>query len=68
MFGLGGEIDFPALHQRIRIRRRGSGLATRYVTGCTKHIGAYLAVLGHTDVISFTPPGSVRTTGFAATR
>ena len=55
MFGLGGEIDFRLLHQRIESGDEAAGLAYEvYIHRLRKYIGAYLAVLGHTDVITFT--------------
>jgi len=55
MFGMSGEIDFRLLHTRMA----GGDDAARgayevYIHRLRKYIGAYLAVLGDVDVISFT--------------
>jgi acetate kinase len=57
--GLGGEIDFRVLHQRIASGdepdRENAQLAYDvYIHRLRKYIGAYLALLGSTDVIVFT--------------
>ncbi|KGI66575.1 acetate kinase [Mycolicibacterium rufum] len=53
--GLGGEIDFRVLHQRIAAGEEAAQLAYDvYIHRLRKYIGAYLAVLGGADVISFT--------------
>jgi acetate kinase len=53
--GLGGEIDFRVLHQRIESGDETAQLAYDvYIHRLRKYIGAYLAVLGTTDVITFT--------------
>lgn len=53
--GLGGENDFRKLRQRIESGDGAAQLAYDvYVHRLRKYVGAYLAVLGHTDVISFT--------------
>lgn len=55
MLGLGGEIDFRLLHERIESGDEAAKLAYDvYIHRLRKYIGAYLAVLGHTDVITFT--------------
>ena len=59
MLGLGGEIDFRVVHQRIEsgpeVDRKTAQLAYDvYIHRLRKYIGAYLAVLGTTDVITFT--------------
>ena len=59
VFGLSGEIDFRILHQRIASgsaeQRQAAQLAYDvYIHRLKKYVGAYLAVLGHTDVIAFT--------------
>lgn len=55
VFGLGGEIDFRALHTRIDSGDQAAQLAYDvYIHRLRKYIGAYLAVLGKTDVITFT--------------
>jgi acetate kinase len=53
--GLGGEIDFRVLHQRIECGDAAAQLAYDvYIHRLRKYIGAYMAVLGNTDVITFT--------------
>lgn len=53
--GLGGEIDFRVLHKRIESGDAAAQLAYDvYIHRLRKYIGAYLAVLGRTDVITFT--------------
>ncbi|MBI5340151.1 MAG: acetate kinase [Mycolicibacterium rufum] len=53
--GLGGEIDFRVLHQRIAAGDAAAQLAYDvYIHRLRKYIGAYLAVLGGADVITFT--------------
>jgi acetate kinase len=53
--GLGGEIDFRVLHQRIESGDAAAQLAYDvYIHRLRKYIGAYMAVLGNTDVITFT--------------
>ncbi|MDG4663346.1 acetate kinase [Mycobacterium sp. 236(2023)] len=53
--GLGGEIDFRELHRRIESGDSAAQLAYEvYIHRLRKYIGAYLAVLGHADVITFT--------------
>ena len=55
MLGLSGEIDFRVLHRRIAAGDEAAALAYEvYIHRLRKYIGAYLAVLGHTDVITFT--------------
>ena len=55
MYGLSGEIDFRVLHQRIESGDEAAQLAYDvYIHRLRKYIGAYLAVLGHTDVVTFT--------------
>lgn len=55
MLGLSGEIDFRTIQQRIDAGDDAARLAYDvYVHRLRKYIGAYLAVLGHTDVITFT--------------
>ena len=55
MFGLGGEIDFRVVHERIASGDEAAKLAYAvYIHRLRKYIGAYLAVLGHVDVITFT--------------
>ena len=53
--GLGGEIDFRVLHQNIESGDTAAQLAYDvYIHRLRKYIGAYLALLGNTDVITFT--------------
>jgi acetate kinase len=53
--GLGGEIDFRVLHQRIESGDAAAQLAYDvYIHRLRKYIGAYLALLGTADVITFT--------------
>ncbi|OFJ51085.1 acetate kinase [Mycolicibacterium grossiae] len=53
--GLGGEIDFRVLHRRIDEGDADARLAYDvYIHRLRKYIGAYLALLGNTDVITFT--------------
>jgi acetate kinase len=53
--GLGGEIDFRVLHQRIESGDETAQLAYDvYIHRLRKYIGAYMAVLGGADVITFT--------------
>ena len=55
MLGLGGEIDFRVVHERIASGEEAAKLAYEvYIHRLRKYIGAYLAVLGHVDVITFT--------------
>jgi acetate kinase len=53
--GLGGEIDFRALRQRIESGDEAAQLAYDvYIHRLRKYVGAYLALLGTADVITFT--------------
>ena len=55
MSGLSGDIDFRVLHRRIESGDEAAQLAYEvYIHRLRKYIGAYLAVLGSTDVITFT--------------
>ena len=55
MYGLGGEIDFRVVHERIESGNEAAQLAYDvYIHRLRKYIGAYLAVLGSADVITFT--------------
>jgi acetate kinase len=55
MLGLGGEIDFRVTHQRIESGDAAAKLAYDvYIHRLRKYVGAYLAVLGGADVITFT--------------
>ena len=55
VFGLCGESDFRALHQRIDAGSATARLAYDvYVHRLRKYVGGYLALLGRTDVITFT--------------
>ena len=53
--GLCGEVDFRVLHQRIESGDEAAQLAYDvYIHRLRKYIGAYVALLGSTDVITFT--------------
>ncbi|MEX0580535.1 MAG: acetate kinase [Mycobacterium sp.] len=55
MLGLSGEVDFRAVHARIEAGDESAKLAYDvYIHRLRKYIGGYLAVLGRTDVITFT--------------
>jgi acetate kinase len=55
MLGLGGEIDFRVVHERIAAGDEAAKLAYEvYIHRLRKYIGAYIAVLGYVDVITFT--------------
>ncbi|TQK30314.1 acetate kinase [Arthrobacter sp. SLBN-53] len=55
VYGLGGETDFRELHKRIDGGDKQARLAYEvYIHRLRKYIGGYLAVLGSTDVITFT--------------
>jgi acetate kinase len=55
VWGLAGERDFRRLHAMIESGDGSAQLAySVFIHRLRKYIGAYLAVLGHTDVISFT--------------
>ncbi|MDI3312856.1 MAG: acetate kinase [Mycobacterium sp.] len=55
VFGLAGERDFRRLHEMIESGDRSAQLAYDvFIHRLRKYLGAYLAVLGHTDVVSFT--------------
>ncbi|AKK25861.1 acetate kinase [Mycobacterium sp. EPa45] len=55
MYGLSGEIDFRAIHRRIESGDDAAQLAYDvYIHRLRKYLGAYLAILGHTDVVTFT--------------
>ena len=55
MLGLAGELDFRRLAEMIESGDAAAQLAYDvFIHRLRKYIGAYLAVLGHTDVISFT--------------
>jgi acetate kinase len=55
VLGLGGEIDFRLLHRSIESGDADAQLAYDvYIHRLRKYIGAYLALLGNTDVITFT--------------
>jgi acetate kinase len=55
VFGLGGEIDFRELHRLIEAGNTRARLAYDvYIHRLRKYIGGYLAVLGKTDIITFT--------------
>ena len=57
--GLGGEIDFRVLHKRIESGPESDRATARlaydvYIHRLRKYVGAYLALLGGADVITFT--------------
>lgn len=53
--GLGGEVDFRVLHERIESGDTSAQLAYDvYIHRLRKYIGAYLALMGSADVITFT--------------
>jgi acetate kinase len=55
VLGLGGEIDFRLLHRRIEAGDAEAQFAYDvYIHRLRKYIGSYLALLGNTDVITFT--------------
>ena len=55
MLGLAGERDFRRLREMIESGDGSAQLAYDvFIHRLRKYIGAYLAVLGHTDVITFT--------------
>jgi acetate kinase len=55
VWGLAGERDFRRLHEMIESGDGKAQLAYDvFIHRLRKYVGAYLAVLGHTDVISFT--------------
>ena len=55
VLGLGGEIDFRVLHKNIESGDAAAQLAYDvYIHRLRKYVGAYMAVLGTTDVITFT--------------
>lgn len=55
VWGLAGERDFRRLHAMIESGDSSAELAySVFIHRLRKYIGAYLAVLGHTDVLSFT--------------
>ena len=55
MLGLGGDIDFRVVHKDIESGDAAAQLAYDvYIHRLRKYIGAYMAVLGQTDVITFT--------------
>jgi len=55
VLGLGGEIDFRVIHQRIESGDETAQLAYDvYIHRLRKYIGAYFALLGMADVITFT--------------
>ena len=55
VYGLGGEVDFRELHKKIDAGDAAARSAYAvYIHRLRKYVGAYLAVLGGTDVITFT--------------
>src|ERR1700742_3056851 len=58
VLGLGGETDFRQLRKEIELGYPSAELAYGvYLHRLRKYIGAYLAVLGNTDVVTFTAGG-----------
>jgi acetate kinase len=55
LLGLTGDIDLRAIHKRIEAGDAAAQLAYDvYIHRLRKYIGAYMALLGNTDVITFT--------------
>ncbi len=55
MLGLAGERDFRRLREMIESGDSSAQLAYDvFIHRLRKYVGAYLAVLGHTDVVTFT--------------
>jgi acetate kinase len=55
VLGLGGDTDFRELHNEIELGDPSAELAYEvYIHRLRKYIGAYLVVLGNTDVVTFT--------------
>jgi acetate kinase len=55
VFGLGGEIDFREIRKQIESGDNAAQLAYDvYIHRLRKYIGSYMALLGRTDVITFT--------------
>jgi acetate kinase len=55
MLGLAGELDFRRLHEMIESGDSAAQLAYDvFIHRLRKYVGAYLAVLGRTDVVTFT--------------
>jgi len=55
MLGLGGEIDFRVIHQRIESGDAAARLAYDvYIHRLRRYVGGYMALLGRPDVITFT--------------
>jgi acetate kinase len=55
LLGLAGERDFRRLHEMIESGDSSAQLAYDvFIHRLRKYVGAYLAILGHTDVVSFT--------------
>jgi acetate kinase len=55
VLGLGGEIDFRELHKESESGDPAAQLAYEvYIHRLRKYVGAYLAILGHADVVTFT--------------
>jgi acetate kinase len=55
VFGLGGAVDFRLLHERIDSGDAEAQLAYDvYIHRLRKYIGGYMALVGNTDVITFT--------------
>jgi acetate kinase len=55
LLGLSGDVDMRMIHTRIQAGDQAAQLAYEvYIHRLRKYIGAYLALLGHVDVITFT--------------
>jgi acetate kinase len=55
LLGMAGERDFRKLHEMIESGNRAAQLAYDvFIHRLRKYVGAYLAVLGRTDVVTFT--------------
>lgn len=55
LLGLSGDVDMRAIDQRIKAGDETAKVAYEvYIHRLRKYIGAYLALLGHVDVITFT--------------
>lgn len=67
--GLGGETDFRELHKQIDAGDRDAQLAYDvYIHRLRKYIGAYLALLGTVNVLTFTAGVGRTTPRYAVTR
>ena len=55
LFGLSGDVDMRMIDKRIQAGDQAAQVAYEvYIHRLRKYIGAYLAILGHVDVITFT--------------